>query len=75
MSKKVLIEAFAIVEVPQKHAVGLTVVPMREKDVPNTNVCAIYVDKQSAERVLSTTTVKGVRIVPCYVTYNEPVEA
>lgn len=71
-SQKRLVEAWAIVEVPQQHKFGLTSVPMREKDVGEIMVCSVYIDKSDAEHVLAETKVEGVRVVPCFVTYNEP---
>lgn len=74
MAEKRLVEAWAIVEVPQKHPIGLTTVPMRDQDVPDMKVCAVYVDELDARAVLSRTKVEGVEVVPCYVTYREPNE-
>lgn len=72
MSEKRLVEAWAIVEVPKKHPIGLTTVPMRDQDVPDMRVCAVYVNELHARAVLSRTKLEGVEVVPCFVTYREP---
>ena len=73
-SEKKLVEAWAIVEVPQTHKFGLTSVPMREKDVGQVQVCSVYINKEDAEHVVYKSIIKGVQIVPCFVTYRQPNE-
>lgn len=74
MAKKT-IEAFAIIQVPTEFPYSLTVVPMREKDVPDTSACSVYLKREVAERVLDKAKKSGktqnIKIVPCQITYEE----